>query len=772
MISRISAFLVTPRIVIEKTSVLFSMKAIYQRLFLGFILISMLTVTIRATTGTLDTSFGTGGKVKIDFDGNPTPGASDQDSGLDVAIQPDGKIVIVGETFITTTDTVFSATRLNVDGSVDTSFAINGRFLLNTTVGGTERAYGVAIQSDGKILIAGWSNSIGKRVVLRLNANGTLDASFGTGGIFETVLGNPTFDEAEIAIQPDGKIIVSGTTKAGLGSDAFSVMRLNTNGTFDTTFDGDGQAVTVFAANDRAYGVKLQADGKIVVSGSTNFNAAFALARYNSDGSLDTSFDGDGKVTTNFPGGAGSLAYNLAIQPDGKIIAAGYKRTVESDGALARYNPNGSLDTTFGTDGLAVFGNTANETFWDVHLRNGNIICTGFRSLVDPSSQDDFMIVRFSGNGVLDTGFAASGVRYLDFNTSRDICLTSVYQPDGKLILAGYSTAVNPFNPDFAAARFNANDAVVDFDGDGKSDYSIIRRAAPVAPWAWWLQESSTGSIKTLDFGSSPIDFPQPGDFDGDGKDDIAMWRNFPQPGSTNAYYILQSSTNTIRIIAFGLQDDVPVIEDYDGDGKDDPAVWRVDLNNPGQAFWYYLGSFNNPNNNITYVPWGMRYGTLQSQADEPYSGDFDGDGRADFAVQRLADINSTNTSSAAVFHILTASGNISYQYFGWKSDRIVPGDYDGDGKTDICVVRGFNISNTDIIWRIRYSSGRPDDSIVFGRGNNFNFAQGDYDGDGATDISMYVGGNFWWRASSNGNVSIYPFGIAGDLPIAIYNNR
>ena len=344
--------------------------------------------------------------------------------------------------------------------------------------------------------------------------------------------------------------------------------------------------------------------------------------------------------------------------------------------------------------------------------------------------------------------------------------------------LVGFSTV-------FAQGQTTPHDAPVDFDGDGKTDYGILRRPGVLGSWTWWIQESGTGNIQTFNFGLSPNDIPQPLDYDGDGKDDVAVWRNTPQPGQSSAYYIIRSSDSTLRIVPFGQTGDVPVTADYDGDGRDDLAVWRAPAvaQGPGQAIWFYMGSLNNPNNDITYVPWGMRYGTQQDQVDEPYPGDFDGDGKSDFRIQRRADIADPSSNQPAVFHTLTATGDVSYDYFGLAADRILPGDYDGDGKTDIAVARGFNISSQNTTWYIRHTSGIPDHSVVFGRG--FNFAQGDYDGDGKTDIGYFIVGDttettgFWHISSTDGAVKFFRWGAriagtpgAGDFPIAGYNNR
>jgi hypothetical protein len=325
-----------------------------------------------------------------------------------------------------------------------------------------------------------------------------------------------------------------------------------------------------------------------------------------------------------------------------------------------------------------------------------------------------------------------------------------------------------------------ANDNICDFNGDGKSDWSVVRRPGLVSPLTWYIRHNGEENFIAMDFGLVSRDRIIPADYDGDRKTDIAVWSNTPPAGQLSAYYILNSSTNTMRVVTIGRRLDVPVPADYDGDGKVDPAVFDAPkAGEPaGPAYWRYVGSLNNPNNTITSVHWGMKYGDNLNSKDEPYPGDFDGDGRADFRVQRPVDITQIQTGPA-VFYTLTADGNISYNYFGDAEDRVVPGDYDGDGKTDIAVVRGFNIAPSRIVWHIDYTSNRADESLDFGEGSNFRFAQGDYDGDGQDDICFLVNMgddqlHYAYRPSSNPSEGYrsYPWGLQGDLPAAGYNNR
>lgn len=321
-------------------------------------------------------------------------------------------------------------------------------------------------------------------------------------------------------------------------------------------------------------------------------------------------------------------------------------------------------------------------------------------------------------------------------------------------------------------------DKIVDFNGDGKTDFAVIRRPGPIGAWTLFSRNNGETNLSITQWGQSPTDLYQPVDFDGDSKDDIAVWRN-----TTGFFYILNSSDGTFRSVFIGGGSGSSAVSaDYDGDGKTDPAVFLVPAaaQGPGQGNWCYVASLNNPSQQVTCVPWGYRYGSQSDQVDDPYPGDFDGDGRADFRVQRRTDITNTGTTPG-VFLTLTATGQFSVDYFGINTDRILPGDYDGDGKTDIAISRGFNISPGQIQFFIRYTSGLPDEYIDFGRSSNFNFAQGDYDGDGKDDLALLVAADsanpaqrhFWVRPAANPNQPIvYQWGQSGDLPLAGYNNR
>jgi uncharacterized delta-60 repeat protein len=303
--------------------------------------------------GTLDATFGVDGKVRIAF-------TSGSDYANGVAMQADGRIVVVGQSGSypgNPRDTKFALARLNSDGTLDASFGVNGKVLTDFT-SGYDSASGVAVQADGKIVVVGWSGS-GQFALARYNSDGTLDATFGGGGKVMTDFTAGGSGATGVAIQADGKIVVVGT--AGQGWDTkFALARYNSDGTLDATFGVGGKVLTGFTSgSDSARGVAIQADGKIVVVGGdgsgrrAQSDTKFALARYNSDGTLDATFGVNGKVTTNFtPWGDG--ASGVAIQADGRIVVVGTaagQRYGDTKFALARLNSDGTLDASFGGGG-------------------------------------------------------------------------------------------------------------------------------------------------------------------------------------------------------------------------------------------------------------------------------------------------------------------------------------------------------------------------------------------------------------------------------------
>jgi len=264
----------------------------------------------QAASGQLDTSFGFKGKVTTRI------GAASNVSGI--ALQPDGKVLVVGSALIDGRSD-FALARYRGNGSLDTSFGRTGRVV--TSIGSRDLAFAVAVQRDGKIVVAGASDN-GQRIeiaVARYTANGSLDSSFGSDGVVTTAPGDAYSAANAITIQSDGKIVVAGSTEWD-----FALVRYNPDGSLDNTFGMRGTVTTsIGGPRDRATSIAVQRDGKLVVAGRTGgYEAAwFALARYNRDGSLDTSFGRSGVVTTRVKGYDEAQA--LVLQADGKVLVAG-----------------------------------------------------------------------------------------------------------------------------------------------------------------------------------------------------------------------------------------------------------------------------------------------------------------------------------------------------------------------------------------------------------------------------------------------------------------
>ncbi len=404
-----------------------------------------------------------------------------------VAVLPDGKI-LVSAASATGSASSFELLRYEADGALDTSFDHDGR--VTSTFGGDwfEGSADMTLQPDGRIVVAGILDADGEYHfgVVRYQADGTLDTSFGSGGKAETPGEEfgPGLVASATALQADGKILVAG----GSGSQ-FALTRFNAEGSLDATFGGDGTVLTRVNdgrtgtpnQTDRLEDIALQADGKIVAVGEHHTGryspSETVLVRYNPDGTLDTSFDVDGQVML----GSNLGVHALAIQPDGKLLLAGYAldSSFNTDFLLMRYNVDGSLDSTFGSGGKAIThfepnppGSAGSAQATSMVLQDdGRIVLAGF---------DDYgmAVARYNADGSLDTTFAGDG-RVTTLGGFFDAAQAVAVQPDGGIVAVGTTTG-----PASALVRFN-EDGTVDhaFRGDRtaigvRGDY--IEDGAPV----------------------------------------------------------------------------------------------------------------------------------------------------------------------------------------------------------------------------------------------------------------------------------------------------
>jgi len=389
-----------------------------------------LTNIVSAQPGTLDNNFGTNGSVFTNV-------SVADDEVLATAIQTDNKIVVVG---YSEKPAQFTIARYQTNGTLDLTFGTNG--IVKTQFDGAGFALAVVIQTDGKILVGG--SAEGMFALTRYTSSGQLDTGFGNQGIVLTTIGNNSTING-IAVQTDGKIVAAGYTEKN--SD-FAIARYTSSGVLDTSFGGgDGIEITDFYTdNDRATAVKIQSDGKIVAVGLSvdlDLSTNFAIARYNSNGSLDTSFNGSGKVTTLTECGADALG----IQSDGKIVVTGSL----DDIYLARYTTSGVLDTTFGTNGIVTTNIGGNyDNAYDLAIdAAGRILISG--STIS-NGNEDMVVAKYLTSGNLDTSFDnGDGIVTISLGTNSDIAYSLSLQSNGGIIVGG--SRGNFGSKEFATAR-------------------------------------------------------------------------------------------------------------------------------------------------------------------------------------------------------------------------------------------------------------------------------------------------------------------------------
>ncbi|MDH3379700.1 MAG: hypothetical protein OEQ39_22475 [Gammaproteobacteria bacterium] len=427
--------------------------------------------------------------TSFDNDGIVTTDVAGGDDARAVALQPDGKILVAG-----TSGSLFSLVRYNPDGSLDTGFGNNGTVITSFNIGG-QTAFALVVQTDGKILIGGTSvTNLNEFALLRVNADGSLDNSFDGDGKVTTPIGVTGGIANGIALQPDNKIVLVGYANNGANLLDFGVVRYDSDGSLDTSFDIDGKLTTPVSANsnDIAQAVAIQPDGKIVVAGSTN-NGDFGLVRYNIDGSFDTGFGTNGVVVSDVS--ADALPWAIALQPDGKILVVGQGRPPSGQlgFAVVRYDTTGSLDSTFSGDGIVLTDPEIQGAIDDasalVVQPDGKILVAGSSTFGDA----DVALARYNADGSLDNSFAGDGMTRVDIASgSSDFGRGLAVQPDGKILVAGSSSSGAD---DFALLRFEGFNLDVTPDSYAFADETDVAQSQ--------LQTSNMITVNGLGIGVS-----------------------------------------------------------------------------------------------------------------------------------------------------------------------------------------------------------------------------------------------------------------------------
>ena len=717
---------------------------------------------VPAQIGALDATFGTGGKATLDF------GIASEHASA-VAVQTDGKIVVVGDDG----NGDFAVARFRPNGLPDFTFG-GGDGKATFNLGGTDIATAVAIQPDGRIVIVGYTdaNTVGNNDIaaIRIFADGNgLDPSFNKTGV-QTIaydLGGKLDDQARAVGFKSGKIVIAGFDQFAATDYDFAVVQLNADGTLDPNFGraGTGKAFFFFdrggGLEDKASSLSVQTNGQIVVAGSVQVSATgfdFGVVRVTTDGLPDLGFNSTGYQTISFnaSGAHDDRATGVSLAPDGRIVVAGYAQEASSsnfDFAVARLNrADGSLDKTFGVDGMKTIpfdlGGDLDDRASAVDVQNdGKIVIVGSVQATD--TDFNFAAVRLNAaDGSYDKTFSADGKQTVDFGATASASAFAI-QPNGRILLAGTTGTVGnfalarvvgtvekpqalvvggmldgtaaTFRPDFTTSQFVesgstaslgglGNDVRVasgDVNGDGFPDRILV--TGPGTPIRVLIVSGDdnvtilAGPFDPFDGGFSGGGFVAAGDFDNDGRSEIVVTPD--QGGGPRVSIFSLGLDNSIitRGNFFGINDPNfrggarAGVGDVNGDGIPDLAISAGFQGGPRVALYNgrsVLSSRPSPlvNDFFAFEP-SLRNGVYVS------IGDVNGDGFGDLVFgagpgggprvltisgQRLLTLGAASALNAPISNFILS---------GFEGDRggirVSTTDVDGDNRADVAIATG-----------------------------------------------------------------------------------
>jgi uncharacterized delta-60 repeat protein len=649
-------------------------------------------------------------------------------------------------------------------GVPDTSFGNAGTVRVGTQI--QDPITDIVFTGDGNMIVV-VPDTHGATDLYRLLSNGTLDPSFGSGGLL--VLDSHDIRVVDALVQPDGKILLAGAWFPPVGKTDFCILRLLSDGSRDPEFGTDGRFTLNQGTQDIINNIALLPDGRIVGAGVTSDEGwTQAVLRVLPNGTADTSFGGGGMELFKFPlfapdSSVGNLQ-QIRVLPDGRMLLGTWLYVSQGTSrgigyALAMMTADGDLDPSFGSDGTVMavrttLGFTTGVSF-EV-MPSGNIFvayASGVSMLTANGSFIRYLPLEAQGSELLHSGRVLAWGEGLSYGApsgpiqiysetgliGKSALLGHPYaSPDGRIIVASIDYGHGQIVLRALQRLTSQGTRIADFDRDDRSDVAVMQGIF------FHSQNSSGSRINLAAFDQAQVipELSEQRKANGEVDRDTVVFASRGIPGLSGGRYARVSwlSTGSVYFSApWGIAGDIPAGGDFDGDGMVDMTVFR-----PSNGYWFSIFGENGQNR---YVQWG-------AQGDKPVPADYDYDGKTDFAVYR--------PSTGTWWIRRSTDGQAMGIQFGIASDIPLTGDFDGDGYADLTVFRPSEGN-----W-YQYLTTEGFRVIKFGVAGDYP-VPGDYDGDGRHDIAVYRAGTWYLLQSTAGFTAITPaFASAGETPVAV----